>query len=248
MSPLVLLVPVGVLALLAGLSRSRVTGPYARIPSRALSQDQAIEILRSLVRDGAIEITRWPSSYEPTVSMRPRVGDVRFTYLGQARAIERVDPRFAVLLARLARFVRSGGVTEIQHLGIYPGREDDPDDVHNHGRAVDLSGFRGTGVDLSVRRDWGDRKTPYVASAITTSYRLRSGDRGYGFFRDLYAFAASEASDRSTGPEQGGPTTRIGDRSFVLHPDYPDPTYRPKHQDHVHVQIGPTRGKDPIGT
>lgn len=248
MNPLVVLVPVGLLAL-TGLARARPTsGPYAGISSRALTQAQAIEVLRTLDRDGAIHVKRWPSPYEPTLSMRPEVGDVRYTYLGKTATIERVDPRFAVFLARLARFLRERGVTEIRHLGIYPGRADDPDDVHNHGRAIDLASFAGNGIDLSVKRDWGDRPAPYGASATKTSYRLRPGDRGYVFFRDLYDFLARETSDREVVPAQGGPPTSIGDHSMILHPDFPDPTYRPQHQDHLHAQIGKTHGKDPTGT
>lgn len=268
MTPAVPLAAAGVLALLAlasgskGLRSTGASGPYATIPARALSQVQALTVLKSLDDAGIISVTRWPSDADLTMDMTGRVGDVQFLYMNSPRRIDHVDPRFAVFLTRLAAMLRSRfAVTAIHHLGIFPGKAATPDDVHNHGRAVDLLSFDGppSGAEgdrvkkgnLSIKDDWGAKPTPYADNATITRYRLKPSDGGYRLFSALYQFIAEQAADRSQTPVQGGPPTRIGDHSFILSPDHPDPDYRPSHSglnSHVHAQIGPTRGKDPLGT
>lgn len=249
-------VALGALALLAlagGKSdRGAAAGPLTVIPARALSQDQALAILQKLNEAGTISVARWPSTYDKTLDMAGRVGNVEFFYIDSPRKIDRVDPRFAVFLARLAAMLRSQfKITKIRHLGIYPGNAESPDDVHNHGRAIDLLAFDGPFGKLSIKDDWGMKPAPFPERASTTYFRLRPADRGYKLFFALYDFLASEAADRSQIPIQGGPPTKIGDHSFILTPDHPDPDFRPSHsgiRSHVHVQIGPTRGNDPLGT
>lgn len=254
---------VALLALASGGSKSRgVSGPFATIPARALSQTQALTILKSLHDAGTISVTRWPSytrspsaplgSFNATLDMEGQIGDVQFLYIDAPRKIDHVDPRFAVFLARLAAMLRSQfKVTRIHHLGIYPGKSETPDDVHNHGRAIDLLSFDGPFGSLSIKEDWGTKPAPYAEKAAVTRFRLKPNDRGYKLFSGLYSFLTREVSDRLQTPVQGGPPTRIGDHSFILTPDHPDPDYRPSHSglnSHIHAQIGPTRGMDPLGT
>lgn len=249
---------VALLALASGGSKSRgVSGPFAAIPARALSQTQALTVLKSLHDAGTISVTRWPSSFNATLDMEGQVGDVQFLYIDAPRKIDHVDPRFAVFLARLAAMLRSQfKVNRIHHLGIYPGKSETPDDVHNHGRAIDLLSFDTLAPlplngNLSIKEDWGTKPAPYAEKAAVTRFRLKPNDRGYKLFSALYSFLASQISDRSQTPAQGGPPTRIGDHSFILSPDHPDPDFRPSHSglnSHIHAQIGPTRGMDPLGT
>jgi hypothetical protein len=65
--------------------------------------------------------------------------------------------------------------------------------------------------------------------------------RGYYLFEWVYNFATRECQDYSEGvtvPGKGA--SRIGTRSFIIHPDHPDPALRRHHQDHMHFQIGTT--------
>lgn len=262
MTPAVPLAAAGVLALLAitaggsGGKSSRpagvVSGPYAIVPARALSQVQALTVLKSLDDAGTISVSRWPSESDPTMDLEGHVGDIRFLYMDSPRRIDHVDPRFAVFLARLAAMLRGRfGVTAIHHLGIYPGKAATPDDIHNHGRAVDLLSFDGPFGNLSIKDDWGTKPAPYADDATVTHFRLKPSDGAYRLFTALYRFIAEQVADRTQTPLQGGPPTRIGEHSFILSPDHPDPDFRPSHSglnSHIHAQIGPTRGKDPLGT
>lgn len=259
MTPAVPLAAAGVLALLALASGSKgsrstsgVSGPFVAIPARALSQTQALTVLKRLDDAGTISVSRWPSDADPTMDLEGHVGDVQFFYMNSPRRIDHVDPRFAVFLARLAAMLRGRfAITAIHHLGIYPGKAATPDDVHNHGRAVDLLSFDGPFGNLSIKDDWGTKPTPYADGATVTRFRLKPSDGGYKLFSALYQFIAEQVADRTQTPVQGGSPTRIGDHSFILSPDHPDPDYRPSHSglnSHIHAQIGPTRGNDPLGT
>jgi hypothetical protein len=63
-------------------------------------------------------------------------------------------------------------------------------------------------------------------------YRLDVDTPAGGFFKTVYSFLTGEAADNGTSNESS-----IGDRSYILHPDTPDATLRPTHQDHIHCEI-----------
>ena len=147
-----------------------------------------------------------------------------------------VTPAMLVLLVRLARFLRSRNITRARHAGIFPGDPSRPADTHNHGGAIDLSEFVGSdGAVLSIAKDWGMKP-----SAGPGKYRLRAGDPGFAFFRDLYRFLSLEATDKGAGKETV-PGTALGGPSYILTPDTPHAAQAEAHQGHIHAQVGPTR-------
>ncbi len=183
-----------------------------------------------------------------------------------ANYLDNLDMRMVVGLYRLASFLSSTfGVSQIRHKGIGHGGGG-ANDCHNTGRALDLSGVAGTfplGVNIpgltgvfavDVLQDWGNQPVP-VAGAdnhtwptnfSNTTYRLNPIITPIPFvlFQSIYNFASTEFVDNN--PARFGntlPPTQIGVQSrFIIHPDHPSgkPGMRPKHQDHVHMQIGPT--------
>jgi len=180
-------------------------------------------------------------------------------------APDRLDPRNALALVRLCGWLAENyGVTELYHLGISGGGVDASGnprvDCHGQGRAIDFVGVKGTNSDgndfmLTVFDDWGNVSTAVTpggdwpaGTGSDVSYRLDDPDAdpfASGFFRDLYAFIASEWQDRSDGPDPAGSPTSIGERSYIMHPDHPStapgtPHGREAHKNHVHMQIGVT--------
>lgn len=195
------------------------------------------------------------------------VNGIQFKYLTSDTAtkvvgfIDNVDPRMIVFLFKFTRWLRytwgpanSVTITEVDHIGIGHGNPDHLFDCHNTGRAMDLGGIAGTKGDgsaftLSILNDWG--KKPPVAAAGAQCFRLATTNGLiYNFARDFDAYAMQQCQDKSQGRDPkisdtelqqrtfatGQPTVR----SFILHPDYPDPTLRAAHQNHFHVQISTT--------
>jgi hypothetical protein len=95
-----------------------------------------------------------------------------------------------------------------------------------------------------VLRDWGSR--PLVPGA---AMRLDAAadPLAHNLFRIVHRFGTLECENNAIGPSNSWPPKDIGDLGgFVIHPDYidsppPAQQLRPQHQDHVHMQIGPTR-------
>ena len=195
------------------------------------------------------------------------INGIQFKYLTSDTAtkvigfIDNVDPRMIVFLFKFTRWLRdtwgpanSVNVTEVDHIGIGHGNPDHLFDCHNTGRAMDLGGIAGANGDgsaftLSILNDWG--KKPPVAAAGAQCFRLATTNGLiYNFARDFDAYAMQQCQDKSQGRDPkisdnelqqrmfatGQPTVR----SFILHPDYPDPTLRSAHQNHFHVQISTT--------
>lgn len=194
-----------------------------KVAAKDLSFDEALAALPTT------RVLRSTPSAAGTVLVQTTLGGVKFSYLGKPSTKAEMDPRMAVLLERLGRFLRGYGVVQVDHMGIYPGISENPSDVHNLGRAIDLSQFIfANGEKLSVYKDWGSKP------GANGEYRLKPSDRGYRFFADLYSFLSSEA-------ESGG---ALGERSYLLTPDTPNPDLRETHQDHIHVQV--SSDKHPI--
>lgn len=212
--------------------------PFPRA-ARDLTLAQAMGELRAYEREGTVKILEVVSSQR--VTLDPTVVGVTYQYLGKAIPIRGLDARFAVFLVRLARMLSEKyGATAIDTFGIYPGKGGD--DVHAYGRAIDLKSISTPIRVYSVLIDWGQR--PQGGALSIFKYRLVPSDPGFPLFRDIYNFAARQASDSSVEPFSRNPPTSIGDHSVILHPDHPDLKQRPLHQDHIHIQIGPTRGMD----
>lgn len=121
-------------------------------PARALNENEAVAELRSMsvpvtvVADNALQyLVRVPS----------RLGGVVYRYMGTDRGSEVMNPRLAVLLLRLGHVLAQKRVVAVDHLGIFPGKGDDPATMHNRGFAADLSGFVfADGSKLTVLNDW----------------------------------------------------------------------------------------------
>ncbi len=193
------------------------------------------------------------------ITIEPAViDDVRFVSRGnpQGNTISNLDVRMVVALYRLARMLRTRwGVTAIGHMGIGHGRGAS-DDCHNSGRAIDFAGvegvYQGQQYTLDVLRDWGNQPVTmtngaqlrnWPANFGATTYRLRPDGNpvAYGLFRDVYAFATREFTDRSPGQPRSAAPTEIGQSSrYIIHPDHHSSGLRSAHQNHMHMQIGPT--------
>lgn len=175
--------------------------------------------------------------------------------------IDNVDPRMIVFLYKFTKWLKDTWgpannvtVTAVHHIGIGHGNEAHLFDCHNTGRAIDLGGIAGTKSDgtaftLSIYGDWGQK--PAVTTNGKACFRLaQSNGLIYNFARDFDAYAMSQCQDKSQGQDPalsaadlqarmfvtGQPTVN----SFIIHPDYPDATLRQAHQNHFHVQVGPT--------
>jgi hypothetical protein len=241
--------------------------PYPDTPARALTVDQAREVLAALEAAGALTLKaasapHWVSLADPVMH------GVTFSYwqggAPVASALRNLDPRNAVALARLAAWASSAyGVHTIVHIGVNGDDTGGRVDCHGQGRAIDIAGVFGPGAagSLLVRRDWGERSVPNEADpsgprpaqwptgSRALTYRLADAPdadpAAVGFFRDLYAVVAGQWQDGGDTPTGPAPTSEIGTRSFVMHPDHPSssPTGkggREAHIDHLHVQIGKT--------
>jgi hypothetical protein len=193
------------------------------------------------------------------ITIEPAVIDgVRFVARGNPHqnAISNLDVRMVVALYRLAQMLRTRwGVRAIEHMGIGHGRGAS-DDCHNSGRAIDFAGvegvYRGQQYTLDVQRDWGNQPVTMPNGAqrrnwpddfTATSYRLapNGNSLAYGLFRDVYALATREFTDTSPRRLGNAAPTQIGGSSrFIIHPDHHSPRLRSQHQNHMHMQIGPT--------
>jgi hypothetical protein len=168
---------------------------------------------------------------------------------GPAPVIDNVDQRFLNALYRLTRWLNASepDVTIVRHKGIGHG-SGPPTDCHNQGRALDFSGLDGmslgVGFDLKKQRDWGNKvATPGVAMRLD-----RARDRlSHDFFRTVFRFGTFVCECNGIGAGNKWPPKEIGDiGGFVIHPDYvdvppPGQQLRSAHQNHIHMQVGPTR-------
>ena len=251
------------------LSPAPVDDPYASTPARGLTLDQAHQVLQALHDQGALQMA--PPSRNGWVDLvEPRLHGVELRYwngtVTQASALRNLDPRNAVALARLAAWASTTyGVHTIAHIGVNGDGSGARTDCHGQGRAVDLAGLEGTTGDSSfelyVLRDWGARSVPdesdpagprrpqWPPGARELSFRLESDPDASSLaaelFAALYDVVAAQWQDRDDQPTGAAPPTRIGERSFVMHPDHPasnpaGSNGREAHANHLHLQIGKT--------
>lgn len=227
----------GAAALLGGIVlwkkyRKSLTSDPNYVPARDMTKEQALKALSLF--DGAGTITLRGPDKDGFVDMSSTLSGVQMQYAGKPLAVSHVDPRFAVMLVRLAQMLQNQfGATVIQHAGIYPGLGA-PGDVHNRGLAIDLVGVKTLNGDYNVKRDWHDARSPNPGH-----YRLQDGDKGYEIFKAIYEFATQEAQDD---PNYGNAEpSQIGGHSLIVTPDHPEAALAISHADHMHIQIGKTR-------
>jgi hypothetical protein len=244
-------------------------GGLASTPARALTLDQAKQILQQLHDQGALALTQnssaaWVSLAEPVMH------GVEFRYwngsVTQKSALRNLDPRNAVGMARLAFWLATTyGAHTIAHIGVNGDDSGVRRDCHGQGRAVDFAGVAGnTGgaeYDLYVLRDWGTLSVPdeqdpagprlarWPPGSRALSYRLtdcpESSPLATEMFQAIYTFVAGQWQDGNDQAVGAEPVSIIGQRSFVMNPDHPssDPTGksgREAHANHLHFQIGKT--------
>lgn len=161
-------------------------------------------------------------------SAGPDIAGILWKFEGKPFRFIDADPRLVLFVARLSMFLREHGFVSVATAGVWRS-------PHEAGRAIDLVSFTmSSGRTLGVWKDWGakPKRPPFRLDASTFE-----GD----FFSWLYEFAATEMTDHAMDPERDKlPPSRIGESSYVLSPDHPDPKQAHDHRDHVHVQIGAT--------
>ena len=233
-------------------------------PARDLTLPQANQVMGYLIQNGALSLSDTQTPYRGDwstgitspapathVVIKPAtINNVQFINdAGGAPLIDNVDQRMVIALYRLTRWVNSSepDISIIRHKGIGHGGND-PNDCHNQGRAMDFSGVDGTSqgasFDRKIDRDWGNKPVvPGVAMRLDPAVDKLAHD----IFRKVFRFATFECECNGIGPANKWPPKEIGDPGgFVIHPDYIDPPgsgqlLRPLHQNHIHMQIGPTR-------
>lgn len=208
-------------------------------PARAMSVAEAQQVMRDYASRGLVTIL----AEGPRMVVGGQIAGIQHSYLSGSTAqprgqIDNLDPRFGVYLVRLDQMLRGQGATELLDLGITHG-SDNPEDVHNKGRAIDVAGIRGPRINLNVLKDWG--RKPEAGRGV---YRLGPLDDGYYLFRKIYDLGAREGADVTTKPE-GAPPSRIGYPGYLITPDHSDPSLHAHHQDHMHMQLGRTIGEEP---
>ena len=212
-------------------------------PSREYSIDESLEEIKKYEAEGTINVLSYGDGRRIVVG--GNIAGIQHTYLSPTgyvprSQIDNLDPRFALYLIRLDLLLSDLGVSELIDAGITHGGSN-PDDVHNQGRAIDISELKGTDIDLSVLKDWGQK--PYNDIG---EYRLNKSDPGYEIFKSIYEFAAEEGADKyAENPYNEGNPSSIGERSYVLTPDTPNEQLRASHQNHMHMQLGRTLGVEP---
>ncbi|MFH0730636.1 MAG: hypothetical protein V2B19_30360 [Pseudomonadota bacterium] len=230
-------------------------------PARSLSSSEARDVLVHLVVTGQLKLEN-PLSFDSVGHLKyPKAGErvrvkpaiiagVDYVHAdaGKVSRLGMLDPAFIVLLFRFAvALKKEWTATEIYYGGLGVGREANPDDAHNSGRAMDFWGASTGRGTFMVQRDWGSKRVPiangktvqhWPSNSTKTSLRLDENDPknklSRDFFSFCYKFLTKEARDSSKGP------SKIGEKSFIVHPDHPDAGLRPAHQNHIHFQIGDT--------
>lgn len=242
-APLIVAGALAAIALARAASTSKaVTRPSSILPAREMSPLDARKELDRLVKKGDVRpLGTWGTDPTSRLDAEGVLAGVEFTYLGSRIPIRRVDPRFLVFLTRLATMLKTKfSASSISHLGIYPSKDPASADVHNQGRAIDLSDVVTPSASVQVLRDWGQK------SKTSSGFRLPPSETAGQIFSAIYNLAAREATDRSTSPFPRLPPSKIGDSSYILTPDHPNPKYALDHRNHMHLQIGPTLGPDPL--
>ena len=236
------------------------------VPARNLTQEQARDLVVHYWVNKVISFEDFPTCDKAGNVTSPKpgeklkinlndIGGVKFVANNKAARswtqTGRLDLRTIVLIVRFAQYLhREWGATAIHWGGLGAGRT--AGDRHVEGLAMDFHGAVTSAGEFNVWRDWGEKRVPkeiggdsrgkWPATATRTSYRLAVDPLDLAnfalnacareFFADVYQYLTTQASHKSNED-----TPRIGQRSAILHPDTPFPSYRPGHQDHIHTDI-----------
>ncbi len=229
-----------------------LTPATGSIPARLLTQAQARDWVVHYVVNGLLVLEKplvfgkdgtptFPKLGE-TLRLGLNIAGVQFTPdnkdAAQWTRTGPMDMRGAVLAVRLSQSLKESrwGVTTIFWGGMGAGRE--PNDRHSKGFSIDFHGAITRRGKFDVAKDWGQHKIILPNGKSDKSWPLGTApyfrldvdtDAG-GFFYEVYHLMRGEALDAAK-------PSSIGDRSFILHPDTPDPGLRALHQDHIHCEI-----------
>lgn len=224
--------------------------------ARHLTLTQANVLMADLIRRGLLTLKSWtPFVDGPQGIVSPRPADrvavepkvvngVTFTSVANTTVnwFDNIDQRFLIALYRLTRWMNGStpNVSEIRHMGMGHGNGPDTD-CHNQGRAIDLSGLigdvSGTPFSFEVQRDWGN------LSPAASGLKLDNADpTAQLLFRTAYRFGMFEGEANGIGTGNTWPAPDLGGRGYLIYPDYGgDAALRAAHQNHMHIQVGPTR-------
>jgi hypothetical protein len=234
-------------------------------PARDLTQEEARDLTAYYALAGDIILEKQVTfdTYGKPVFPKPNdkvtlgleIAGVSFTpdnpLAAKWKATKPVDLRTVALLVRLSQSLKSGpwGVTAIYWGGLGIGKTGTVDQ-HAKGFALDFHGADTRRGTYKVERDWGTKPitlpngkvaSQWPATETHTYYRLKvrdsspekfSTDAG-AFFNEVYRFLTGEARD---GSNPAKPTS-IGEASYIMHPDHPEPSKRPGHSNHIHAEI-----------
>jgi hypothetical protein len=246
---------------LGGLTLDPVPSGMIRA-ARDLTLDQAREVMGYLIDNGKLALSAtqtryngpWTAITSPATSTHvvirpPSLDGITYENVaGAAPVIDNLDQRMLVALYRLTRWLSASEPTvrKILHLGIGHG-SGPPNDCHNQGRALDFAGVVGTSGGTAFTKmilaDWGNLPPNPSGGPL----RLNSGTDplAYQLFLTAFRFGTFECECNGIGAGNRWPAKNIGDAGgFVIHPDYvevPPQVLRPAHQNHIHMQVGPTR-------
>lgn len=235
-------------------------------PARDLTQEEARDLTVSYALAGQITLEKQvtfdlngnPAFPKPNekVTLGLEIAGVSFTPdnpdAAKWKATKPVDLRLIPLLVRLSQSLKSGpwGVTAIYWGGLGIGKTGTVDQ-HAKGFALDFHGADTSRGKYKVEQDWGRQPitlpngkvaNQWPATETHTYFRLKVRDStgpekfttdAGAFFNEVYRFLTGQARD---GFNPAKPTS-IGEASYIIHPDHPEPLRRPGHSNHIHAEI-----------
>ena len=209
-----------------------------------LSMKEACEIIAYLNNSDVIKLrTDWcrfqnddgikVPAFDSKIALEPTIAGVIWElHSGEnwhfKSPLSNLDPRTVVALYKLSNELNNNlEIVGVIHNGIGQGRGAS-NDCHNTGRAIDIEGvmYRTNANPeeenyemITVTNDWTMRKN-FVGE---NQYRLVQGDDSpiYEIFKYIVDFGNRETT-------------------YVISPDNGIEAERKQHQDHIHMQIGPT--------